>query len=217
MSDNEPILGYWDGESPMVFCHIDSEDRFYFSDKVITGSIDFYVTENGIETDNTGHSDSNETENTGEIGGTPQFDEKYRKGCDFFCNCKTRGPFNELFLVKKSDGGLYYNGSIVFTKNELDQFKKRDDEDSEIDASDCSCPVHKNLQAWQIKFPKRLWLLGFVQPTLSESIDLDNGDIDNKLISKPDGIEFNTGDEIVHVGRDGAWVCLYVPDGDHVT
>lgn len=196
-------LGYWDGKSPMIYCTIDSNDRFHFSDKVIKGVVSLDSKGNETHHENlTGQVDPNEII-------SHDVHEKYRKGCEFFCDCVTSKCFTGLFLEQGEDGAIYFNGDIVFTKQELDLFKKRPDEDWEKDETEdelgCQCPWHTGFYDWQRTHPKRLWLLAYVHP------DNQPSDPNEPYVLKNGGIRFNTGTETITVGIDGAWVCLYVP------
>lgn len=200
-------LGYWDGISPMTYCYIDSNDRFHFSDKVIKIHAVAIENEAGPNEpviyeyiDETGKIDEDEII-------TDDIREKYRKGCDFF-SCKNCG-WSYLFLDHRNDG-IYFNDSIVFTKEELLKFYKKEIDNSyetdndESSQNNCDCPLHRDYKKWEKKYPKYLWTYIYVS-------NEDTNDTDENFIVKKDGIQFSMNDEKITVGIDGAWIGFQIP------
>jgi hypothetical protein len=212
-SVKESRLGYWDGETPMVYCYMDTNDRFHFSDKRVKGILTITADGEQFHEDLTGVIDLEEVI-------SEEVYNKYRKGVEFFTNCKRDPTWNRLFLIKGADGGVYFNNRVVFTKEEIDQFTNKgldtnsdeeesdseeESESSESEEIECDC-ANESRREWSHKFRKRVWYLGFVSKKFFEK-EKDN---DNVVIKK-EGIEFDVGGEIVHVGMDGAWIGLVMP------
>ena len=60
-----------------------------------------------------------------------------------------------------------------------------------------------------------MFLVGYVIPE-NKYENEKSKQKDTALIPRKDGIESNTDNEIIHVGRDGAYIALYIPLIDEI-
>jgi hypothetical protein len=176
--------GYWDRSCHDIYCTIDSNDRFEFYDQ---NDEEYW---------------KNQSKPTQEVL------DHLSKGVDFHV-CNYDG-FNYMFLKHGSDG-VYYNGRMVFSSDELKSFNKREevDDDTGIDKGKwCSCPRCSDAEDWFKTFPKYIHLYVFVTEEKYREENVQDG---IQVLVKEDGIEFMEGNEIIHVGRQGAHVHLLIP------